>query len=88
MLIRLQEAGWTFLKEQKPNFDLVTICPPMIYGPREHTVKDISSLNESTARIYNLFINSKKDASLPPDALYLYSDPRVSKTFPKVENVC
>ena len=60
----------------------------MIYGPLEHRVKDTSSLNESTARIYNLFINSKKDAPLPPDALYLYSDPRVSKIIPKIKTVC
>jgi hypothetical protein len=50
----------------------------MIYGPLAHTVRDVSSLNESTSRIYNLFVNSKSDAELPPNALYLYADPRVS----------
>lgn len=50
----------------------------MIYGPLAHTVSDPSQLNESTARIYNLFINTKKDDPLPPDALYLFADVRVS----------
>lgn len=50
----------------------------MIYGPLAHTVKNMSELNESTARIYNNFINSKKDVDLPPEGLYLYVDVRVS----------
>ena len=66
------------MKQEKPHFEVVTICPPMIYGPLAHTVRSISDLNESTARIYNNFINSKKDAALPPDGLYLYADVRVS----------
>ena len=81
-LTELQEAAWKFLEKEKPGFDVVTFCPPMIYGPLAHTVKKMSDLNESTARIYNLFINSKKDAPLPPDALYLYTDPRVSTFIP------
>lgn len=48
----------------------------MIYGPLAHTMKDVSHLNESTARIYNLFINSNSDAPLPPNGLYLYADAR------------
>ena len=54
----------------------------MIYGPLAHTVKKTSDLNESTARIYNLFVNSSKDAELPPNGLYLYADPRVSQYCP------
>lgn len=50
----------------------------MVYGPTNHAVSKISDLNESNARIYNLFVNSKEDAALPPDALYYYVDPRVS----------
>ena len=50
----------------------------MIYGPLQHTVRKIDDLNESNARIYNLFINSEKDAPLPPEAVYFYVDPRVS----------
>lgn len=66
------------MKDEKPHFDVVTICPPMIYGPLAHTVKNVSDLNESTARIYNNFVNSKKNAALPPEGLYLYVDVRVS----------
>lgn len=73
-----EKAAWDFVANEKPNFDVVTINPPMIYGPLAHTVKDTNHLNESTARLYNLFINSKKDAELPPNGLYIYADARVS----------
>lgn len=69
-------AAWNFIKEEKPNFDLVTINPPAIYGPLRHTVNNPSELNESSARIYNLFINSSASAELPPNALHLYVDVR------------
>lgn len=60
----------------------------MIYGPTNHAVLKISDLNESNARIYNLFVNSKAEAALPPDALYYYVDPRVSlrKTCENVQS--
>ena len=67
-----------FVKDEKPNFDVVTMCPPMIYGPPVHTMK-LSDLNASTSRIYSSFINSKKDADLPTNGLHLYVDPRVSR---------
>ena len=73
-----EEAAWTFVRERKVNFDLVTMCPPMVYGPLQHSLKSLKDLNESNARIYNLFMNSKEDAELPPNGLYLYTDPRVS----------
>ena len=49
----------------------------MIYGPLQHTVSKTSDLNESTARIYNLFINASRDDPLPPNGVYFYVDPRV-----------
>lgn len=71
-----EEAAWGFVRTEKPGFDVVTICPPMIYGPLAHTVFRVKDLNESSARIYNLFINSSRSAPLPPNALYIYADVR------------
>lgn len=48
----------------------------MIYGPLAHTVSDPSQLGESTALIYNNFVNARKDDPLPPNGLFLYSDVR------------
>lgn len=70
--------AWDFVEKEKPNFDLVTLTPPMIYGPLRHSVKSVKELNQSNSRIYDLFINSKKDAELPPNGLHTFVDVRVS----------
>ena len=69
-------AAWNFVKKEKPNFDLVTLCPPMIYGPLRHTISNVKDLNESNARIYNLFVNSSKNAELPPNGVHMFVDVR------------
>jgi len=71
-----EKAAWDFLEKEKPNFDLVTLTPPMVYGPIRHTVPNVKELNESNARIYNLFINTNKDAPIPPNGMHIYTDVR------------
>lgn len=71
-----ERAAWDFVEKEKPKFDVVTIAPPMIYGPLRHSVPNVKELNESTARIYNLFIKSEKDAALPPNGMPVYTDVR------------
>ena len=48
----------------------------MVYGPIRHTITSVKQLNESNLRIYNLFVNSSKDASLPPNGMHVYTDVR------------
>ncbi|PQE08470.1 hypothetical protein CJF30_00005331 [Rutstroemia sp. NJR-2017a BBW] len=68
-------AAWEFV-EEKPNFDLVSLTPPMVYGPLRHAIKTTHDLNQSNARIYSGFVNSSKDAELPPNGLHVYTDVR------------
>ncbi|CAG8955774.1 hypothetical protein HYFRA_00011643 [Hymenoscyphus fraxineus] len=68
--------AWDFLDTEKPAFDLVTLAPPMVYGPLRHSVESIKDLNQSNGRIYNLFINSTQEAPEPPNGLHLYVDVR------------
>lgn len=49
-----EKAAWEMWKENKPSWDLVTFCPPMIYGPPIHEVhaeKGIAGLNTSLLRL-------------------------------------
>lgn len=46
--------AWNFLKQQKPSFDLVTLCPPMTFGPIRHPVSSAEQLNESNARLWDV----------------------------------
>jgi nucleoside-diphosphate-sugar epimerase len=65
-----------FIEEEKPNFDVITLCPPAIYGPLRHSITNTNELNETTWRIYENYINSSKDAPLPPDRVFMYVDVR------------
>ena len=77
-------AAWDFIEKEKPNFDLVTLAPPMVYGPLRHSVKSVKELNQSNSRIYDLFVNSKNDADEPPNGLHTYVDVRVSNFHQKI----
>ncbi|ETN42807.1 uncharacterized protein HMPREF1541_01965 [Cyphellophora europaea CBS 101466] len=47
-------AAWEFVEEQKPHFDIVTLCPPMTFGPPVHPMTDVSQLNESNATLWQV----------------------------------
>jgi hypothetical protein len=40
------------MEEEKPHYDLVTLCPPATFGPLRHSISSIASLNESNARLW------------------------------------
>ncbi|ATZ47881.1 hypothetical protein BCIN_03g01620 [Botrytis cinerea B05.10] len=69
-------ASWDFVEKENPNFDLVTLTPPMVYGPLRHTIQSTNDLNQSNSRIYSGWINSSKDAELPPNGLHTFTDVR------------
>ncbi|KAJ5610867.1 flavonol reductase [Penicillium lagena] len=56
--------AWDFVKTQSPLFDLVTICPPMVYGPNKNATADLARLNTSSQQIYGL-ISPKSNTSDP-----------------------
>lgn len=46
--------AWKFIEEKKPHFDIVTLCPPMTFGPVAHPVSSVSALNESNAMLWKI----------------------------------
>lgn len=46
--------AWEFVKVQKPHFDLVTLCPPMTFGPVCHPVDGVDNLNESNSGLWKI----------------------------------
>lgn len=49
-----EKVAWDMYKKNNPSWDLVTFCPPMIYGPPLHEVhpeKGIAGLNTSLLRL-------------------------------------
>ncbi|KAM0326678.1 hypothetical protein ACHAQA_006548 [Verticillium albo-atrum] len=49
-----ERAAWAFVEEKKPAFDLVTLCPPMTFGPVVHPVDTVENLNESNAMLWKI----------------------------------
>lgn len=69
---RLAElSAWDFVKEQKPQFTISTICPPMVYGPVAHYVPSLDKLNTSVADIYRLFNGSTKEVPVTTFPLFV-----------------
>jgi nucleoside-diphosphate-sugar epimerase len=52
-----ERTAWDFVEEHKPGFDLVTLCPPMVYGPIIN-VQNLSSINTSNERMWK-FLNGE-----------------------------
>ncbi|KAH8914523.1 NAD(P)-binding protein [Atractiella rhizophila] len=69
-----EQAAWDFASSN--NMELVTINPPMIYGPALQDISSPEALNTSSANIYNLLTSSSRSAPLPEDRLPLLSDVR------------
>ncbi|KAH6999838.1 hypothetical protein EDB80DRAFT_754347 [Ilyonectria destructans] len=47
-------AAWDFVNETKPSFDLVTICPPMVFGPAVDYFATLDGINTSNERVVSL----------------------------------
>jgi nucleoside-diphosphate-sugar epimerase len=39
-----EKAAFEYVEKNKPNFTVLTICPPMVFGPNEHHIDKLSNL--------------------------------------------
>lgn len=46
--------AWNYVKNNKPKFDVVTLCPPMTFGPVVHPVENVSKLNVSNGVLWSI----------------------------------
>ena len=69
-----EKAAFDFVTNENPQFEVSTICPPLIYGPPEHAVDDMSKLNTSAADFYRL-MNGSCD-QVPDTAFFAFVDVR------------
>lgn len=68
-----EKAAWRFVEEEKPNFDLVTINPPLVVGPVINHLSSLESVNTSNERVVNLLQGKWREAipSQGPVALWI-----------------
>lgn len=65
-----ERAAWDFVAKEKPNFDIVTLCPPMVYGPNVNGTATLSKLNTSSADIYRLMSPTNKPTDPVPTNMF------------------
>lgn len=68
-------AAWDFVKQEKPNFQISTLCPPVVLGPVIHYFTDLDSLNTSNQLVRDM-VQGKKREEIPPTANPLWVDVR------------
>lgn len=49
-----EQAAWEFIKHRNPSFDLVSLCPSMVFGPLAHPIRSVKELNESNKLLWNV----------------------------------
>ncbi|OLL25121.1 putative uncharacterized oxidoreductase [Neolecta irregularis DAH-3] len=71
--VEAERTAWRFLETEKPSFDIVTICPPLIWGPMIHQVT-LDTLNESNRQLWDV-INGESN-ELPKTMTLMFADVR------------
>ncbi|CAE6505553.1 unnamed protein product [Rhizoctonia solani] len=69
-----EKAAWEFIEHEKPGYDLVTICPTMVYGPVLQEVTSLDKINASSLQFYQVF--NGQDKELKPFGVWLWVDVR------------
>lgn len=70
-----ERAAWDFVEQQKPNFTLATMNPPLVLGPIVHYLNSLDALNTSNQRIRDTMLGKYKD-EIPETGIYIWIDVR------------
>jgi nucleoside-diphosphate-sugar epimerase len=70
-----EQEAWKFTKEWKPQFDLVTLCPSMVFGPLATSPTSLRDLNESNIMLWKV-ASGGPSQPLPPCRFNFWIDVR------------
>lgn len=70
-----EQEAWKFVEEKKPQFDLVTLCPSMVFGPLADAPSSLTELNESNRLLWRV-ASSGLSEPLPPCRFNFWIDVR------------
>lgn len=71
-----ERAAWDFVAAEKPSFDLVTICPPLVLGPVVHHLATLDAINTSNERVVQLVRGEWRESIPDTGAAFLWIDVR------------
>ncbi|KAK4867677.1 hypothetical protein LT330_001187 [Penicillium expansum] len=70
-----EKAAWAFVEKEKPNFDIATINPPLVFGPIVHYLNSLETINTSNQRLRNIVQGQMKE-KIAPTGNFLWVDVR------------
>ncbi|TKA26101.1 hypothetical protein B0A50_04597 [Salinomyces thailandicus] len=70
-----EKAAWEFVEQEKPNFSIATMCPPLVLGPIVHYLNSLDALNTSNQRIRDIMMGKAKD-EIPATGTFIWVDVR------------
>lgn len=70
-----EKAAWDFKEKEKPNFEVSTINPPMVFGPVHPKLQTLDTLNTSNTRIRDMMLGKMKD-EVPNSPILIWADVR------------
>ncbi|KAF4123093.1 Nucleoside-diphosphate-sugar epimerase [Geosmithia morbida] len=70
-----EQEAWKFMETESPSFDLVTLCPSMVFGPLATPPSSVTDLNESNKMLWKVLSSVATD-ELPPCRFNFWIDVR------------
>lgn len=70
-----ERAAWDFVENEKPNFQVSSINPPLMFGPLRQPFGSVDTVNQSVERIRDMIQGKMKD-KLAPTGIYIWTDVR------------
>lgn len=70
-----EKAAWDFVEKEKPNFQLSTLNPPLVFGPITSYLNSLDAVNTSNQRFRDMIQGKMKDG-LSPTGTFIWTDVR------------
>lgn len=75
-----ERAAWDYVRDHQVNYQLVTLCPGMVFGKMIHPISSLSQLNASNQIVWGV-LNAGRDGEIPPTkAPGMFESPTLSKS--------
>ncbi|CAI7588935.1 unnamed protein product [Penicillium pancosmium] len=68
-----ERAAWDYVRDHQVNYQLVTLCPGMVFGKMIHPISSLSQLNASNQIVWGV-LNAGRDGEIPPTKAPVWVD--------------
>ncbi|KAJ5667604.1 hypothetical protein N7507_003468 [Penicillium longicatenatum] len=68
-----ERAAWDYVNNNSVHYQLVTLCPGMVFGKMIHPISSLSQLNASNQIVWQV-LNAGKDGEIPPTKAPVWID--------------